>query len=186
MFALDVGGGLALRLHESRHAGELYDLVDRNREHLAPWFPWVETTRGTEDSRAFIERGLRRFAAGNGFEAGLVEDGRLVGCLGLHYVARPEDATEVGYWLARDAQRRGLMRRAIAGLLPHLFEDLGLNRVEIRCDPANARSRAVPERLGFEREGVLREAGVHGDRRFDHVVYGLLRDDWRAGRPAAS
>lgn len=186
MFALDVGGGLALRLHETRHAAELYDLVDRNREHLAPWFPWVETTRGLEDSRAFIERGLRRFAAGNGFEAGLVEDGQLVGCLGLHYVARPEDATEVGYWLARDAQGRGLMRRAIAGLLHHLFEDLGLNRVEIRCDPANARSRAVPERLGFEREGVLREAGVHGDRRFDHVVYGLLRADWRAGRAAAS
>ena len=186
MFALDLGGGLALRLHEARHAGELYDLVDRNRDHLAPWFPWVETTLGPEDSRAFIAGGLRRFASGNGFEAGLVEHGRLVGGVGLHYVARPEDATEVGYWLARDAQGRGLMSRAIAGLLHHLFDELDLNRVEIRCDPANARSRAVPERLGFEREGVLREAGVHGDRRFDHVVYGLLRDAWRAGRAAAS
>ncbi|NBC95196.1 MAG: GNAT family N-acetyltransferase [Deinococcus-Thermus bacterium] len=186
MFALDLGGGLALRLHEARHAGELYELIDRNREHLAPWFPWVETTRGPEDSRAFIEGGLRRFASGNGFEAGVIEHGRLVGGVGLHYVARPEDATEVGYWLAGDAQGRGLMSRAIAGLLHHLFDELDLNRVEIRCDPANARSRAVPERLGFEREGVLRAAGVHGDRRFDHVVYGLLRDAWRAGRAAAS
>jgi ribosomal-protein-serine acetyltransferase len=186
MFALDLGCGLALRLHEARHAAELYELVDRNRGHLAPWFPWVETTRGPEDSRAFIEGGLRRFAAGNGFEAGLVRDGQLVGCLGLHYVARPEGATEVGYWLARDAQGQGLMRRALAGLLPHLFEELDLQRVEVRCDPANARSRALPERLGFRQEGVLRRVGIHGERRFDHVVYGLLRDEWRAARAAES
>jgi ribosomal-protein-serine acetyltransferase len=185
MFALPLDDELALRLHEPRHAGELYALIDRNRAHLAPWFPWVASTRGPDDTRAFIERGLHRFAAGNGFEAGLLAEGRLVGGVGLHYVRRDEGRTEIGYWLSEDAQGRGRITRAVAGLLPWLFETMDLQRVEIRADPANLRSRAVPERLGFREEGRLRRVGIHEGRHFDHVVYGLLREEWRAGRDAA-
>lgn len=186
MFAVALEDDLALRLYERRDAQELYALVDANRDHLARWFPWTAATRGPDDTRTFIEDGLRRFAAGNGFECGIVEAGRLVGTLGLHFVTRPEGVTEIGYWLDRNAQGRGLATRSVAGLLPHLFDAMDLNRVEIRADPANARSRAVPERLGFQQEGVLREVGLRHGRAYDHVVYGLLRDEWRAGRDDAS
>lgn len=185
MFALALEDDLALRLYERRDAEELYALVEANRDHLERWFPWTAGTRGPDDTRAFIEAGLRRFAAGDGFECGIVEADRLVGTLGLHFVTRPEGVTEMGYWLDQDAQGRGLMTRSVSGLLPHLFGAMDLNRVEIRTDPANDRSRAVPERLGFQREGVLREVGLRAGRRYDHVVYALLRDEWRAGRDAA-
>lgn len=186
MFAVALEDDLALRLYERRDAEELYALVEANRDHLERWFPWTEGTRGPDDTRAFIEDGLRRFAAGDGFECGIVEAGRLVGTLGLHFVTRPEGVTEIGYWLDRDAQGRGLVTRSVGGLLPHLFGVMDLNRVEIRTDPANARSRAVPERLGFRQEGVLRAVGLRHGRAYDHVVYGLLRDEWRAARGAAA
>lgn len=181
MFRLRLDDTLSLQLLEARHAIELYALVDANREHLGRWFPWVLETTDPQDSRTFIERGLARFARGDGFEpAGIREGDRLVGCLGLHHVRRPVGKTELGYWLAQDAQGRGIATRTIEGLLPYLFREMELHRIEIRADPANARSRAVPERLGFTEEGVLREAAWDRGQRYDLVIYSLLRPEWEA------
>lgn len=181
MFHIRLDEGLSLQLLEARHAVELYALIDANREHLGRWFPWVQETTDPQDTRAFIEGGLARFARGDGFEpAGIRENGRLVGCLGLHYVHRPVGKTEIGYWLARDAQGRGIVSRTIGGLLPYLFREMDLHRVEIRADPMNDRSRAVPERLGFTEEGVLRAVAWDRGQRYDHVIYSLLRPEWEA------
>jgi ribosomal-protein-serine acetyltransferase len=89
-------------------------------------------------------------------------------------------AGSIGYWLAADAQGRGLMTRAVAACLDHAFAAWDLHRIEIRAAPDNARSRAVPERLGFVQEGILREAERHADRFGDLVVYAMLAADWRA------
>ncbi|NTW87022.1 MAG: GNAT family N-acetyltransferase, partial [Holophagaceae bacterium] len=86
----------------------------------------------------------------------------------------------IGYWLAREAEGQGLMTRAVTALLRHGFRDLKLNRIEIRAGIRNRRSRAIPERLGFRREGTLRQAERLADRFVDHAVYGLLADEWRA------
>ena len=85
----------------------------------------------------------------------------------------------LGYWLARDAQGRGLITRGVAAMLDHAFGPWRLHRVEIRAAPDNARSRAVPERLGFTLEGRLRDAERHPGGFRDLVVYALLAPDWR-------
>jgi ribosomal-protein-serine acetyltransferase len=59
------------------------------------------------------------------------------------------------------------------------FESMGLHRITIRAAPGNTRSRAIPERLGFVQEGVLREAGRVGEGYTDLVVYGVLDREWR-------
>ena len=74
------------------------------------------------------------------------------------------------------------MTRAVAALLRHGFRDLKLNRIEIRAGVRNRRSRAIPERLGFRREGTLRQAERLAERTVDHAVYGLLAEEWRASR----
>jgi hypothetical protein len=69
---------------------------------------------------------------------------------------------------------------ATGALVDHAFGVWKLNRVEIRAGVENKRSRAIPERLGFTQEGVLRQAERVGDRFVDHVMYSILADEWKA------
>jgi ribosomal-protein-serine acetyltransferase len=170
---LEVADGCYLRLLEETDAEELYRLVDANRDHLAEWMPWA-AGQTLEQTANFIHASLRRHAERNGFEMGLILDERMIGAAGfagIDWVAR---ATSVGYWLALEHQGRGLMTRAVKALVDHAFGELELHRVEIQAAEGNRRSRAIPERLGFQEEGTLREAERVGGRYLDLVVYGLL------------
>jgi ribosomal-protein-serine acetyltransferase len=167
-----------LRLLTEHDVEELHALVSANREHLMPWMPWA-ARQTIADTRAFVRTTRRQFAENNGFQMAIVDDGRIAGIVGFHSVSWPNRSTTIGYWLARDAQGRGTMTSAVRALVDYAFGDWGLNRVEIRAAVENARSRAIPERLGFREEGTVREAERVGDRFVDHVVYGMLARDWR-------
>jgi ribosomal-protein-serine acetyltransferase len=157
-------------------AEELHALVEKNRAYLADWMPWAaeQTFQGT---RQFLAGSERRLREGSGFELGLVRDGRIVGAVGLAAVDGVAHSAIVGYWLDEEHQGSGLMTRAVRALVEHAFGEMGLHRVEIRAAATNERSRAIPERLGFRPEGVLREAERVGDRHQDLVVYGRLASD---------
>ena len=86
--------------------------------------------------------------------------------------------TELGYWLGAGYEGRGLATKACRALIQHAFRELGLHRVEIRCMSGNLKSRRIPERLGFAKEGILRQVHCRGDHFDDHVVYGLLANEW--------
>jgi ribosomal-protein-serine acetyltransferase len=70
-------------------------------------------------------------------------------------------------------------------MLDYLFDGLGLHRVAIRCGTGNMRSCAIPQRLGFTREGLLREGEWVNDRWVDLVAWGMLEHDWRTFRGPA-
>ncbi|MCA9838373.1 MAG: GNAT family N-acetyltransferase [Trueperaceae bacterium] len=182
MFELPVNERLKLELLEPGHASELYMLVDANRDHLGTWMPWVENTKSTEDILNFIKSGLNNYAMRNGFQLGLRFEQKLAGVLGLHYIDWDTGATEMGYWLDKKLEGKGLMTAAVSALLEKLFNHYKLNRVEIRANPANTRSRAIPKRLGFLEEGMLRQTGMNAGERFDMVVYGLLKEEWQLRR----
>jgi len=71
------------------------------------------------------------------------------------------------------------MTKACIAMIHHIFNDLHLNRVEIRCAVLNSKSRAIPERLGFSQEGTIREAEWLYDHFVDHIVYSLLAREWK-------
>ncbi|KIL38795.1 alanine acetyltransferase [Gordoniibacillus kamchatkensis] len=167
-----------LELLETRHAEELYRLTDRNRDRLREWLPWLNGTRGMEDSEAFIRTSLQHFANANGGNFGVFYRGQMAGCIGLHNIDWGNRKTSIGYWLGADFQRRGIMTLACGAILDYVFGELELNRAEIRAAEFNARSRAIPERLGFTNEGKIRQAEWLYDHYVDHVVYGMLRDEW--------
>lgn len=172
-----------LRLLELRHAEPLYALIEANRAYLRNWLPWVDGTRSPEDSRTFIESTRHQLAADAGFQAGIWHQDRLAGIIGFHALNRLHRSTSIGYWLDADMQGKGLMTKACEALVRHAFDDLGLNRVEIRAAVDNRKSRAIPERLGFQQEGVLRDAEWLYDRYADLVVYAMLAKDWSRNAP---
>jgi len=179
VFARDLPGGGRLRLLEEADADELFALVDRNREHLAPWLPWVPLTRSREESLEFIRLTRRQLADNDGLQAAIEVDGAIAGMVGFHHVDWNNRATSIGYWLASDRQGRGTMTEAVRAFVDHAFAVWGMHRVVIEAATGNARSRAIPQRLGFREEGVRRGAERNGDDYLDLVIYALLATDPR-------
>jgi ribosomal-protein-serine acetyltransferase len=180
----DLPQGKHLRLIEESDADELFALADANRAHLEPWMPWIPVTRTPDDTRQFIRLTRRQLADDDGMQLAIVGvDGAIAGVVGFHRIDWANRATSIGYWLAADRQGRGLITEAVRALVDYAFGSRGLHRIEIAAAVDNARSRAVPERLGFREEGVRRDAERHGERYLDLVVYALLESEWPPAAP---
>lgn len=168
-----------LRLVEERHTEELFALVDRNRAYLREWLPWLDATTTVEDERTFVRSSLEGFAKGTTIEFAIWHKGGISGGIGLHFIDDVNRSGEIGYWVSEDLQGRGLVTRACVAVLDHAFGNLGLNRVVIRVDVGNTRSRAIPERLGFTQEGVTRQSDWLYTRFRDMVLYSVLAEEWK-------
>jgi ribosomal-protein-serine acetyltransferase len=168
-----------LRLLDEQDARELHELIEANRAYLAPWLPWA-AGQTFEDTLDFI-RGTRSQAEGNnGFQAAIVTEEGIAGMVGYVGLDWGNRSTRIGYWLDEGQQGRGTMTAAVRLLVDHALTVWRLNRVEIIVATGNRRSRAIPERLGFNEEGTLRQFQVIDGRYLDCVSYSMLAADWRA------
>ena len=177
MEPLRITDDAVLRPFEESDAAELTAVVQANREHLARWLPWA-TDYGYIDSTEYISRKVAQLSADDGFEGAIVVDGRIVGAAGFHAIDRVNHSTSIGYWLAAEAEGRGLMTATVRALLDHAFATLGLHRVIIEVVVDNIRSQSIPERLGFTREATLREAKLLHGTYEDAYLYAMLAPDW--------
>lgn len=163
----------------------LWEAVDSSRERLRVWMPWVDGYRSIEDARAFIGRSESDWTTRANLFTAIVEraTGAILGGTGFNEPDWAIRSFEIGYWLRDGAEGHGHVTEAVRLLTRIAFDRLGANRLEIRCDPANARSRAVPERLGFTLEGRLRNnmADRHGGPR-DTLVFSLVPGDPGSGK----
>ena len=184
MFLRTVAPGIELRLFEYGHAETIFATVERHRDYLREWLPWVDFTRSPEDVRQFIARVRAQYESNQGPQMGIWIDGALSGSFGVHPIDWANRSAAVGYWIEPGHQGRGVITRCCRSMLDYLFGELGLHRVEIRCGTGNTKSCAVPARLGFAREGVLQGAEWVSGRWVDLVVWGLLDHQWRASGSA--
>lgn len=129
----------------------------------------------------------REFRAGTLFQWGLeATDGPLVGTCTLAHLDPANRRADLGFALGRAFWGRGYMTAALPALIDFAFGRLGLHRVVADADPRNAPSIRALERLGFVREGFLREHYLVQGEPQDAVLYGLLRSEWaRAAEPGA-
>ncbi|ASS76444.1 RimJ/RimL family protein N-acetyltransferase [Tumebacillus algifaecis] len=170
--------GAELRLLEEFHAEEFFRLTDANREHLREWLPFVDGVQAVENTLGFIKMGREQYANNQGTHYGIFYEGQLAGVIGYHFIDWSNRGTSIGYWLGRSFTGRGLMTAAVKALVDQAFQEYQLNRVEIRVATGNVKSQAIPERLGFVKEGVLRQREWMYDRWLDHVVYSMLASEW--------
>jgi len=182
MFVRQVAPGIELRLFELKDADELFAVIEDDRKALREWLPWVDVTGSADDLRHFIQRVRNQFEMNQGPQGVLRVHGRIAGALGCHPIDWPNLHCSIGYWLHSSHSGRGIVTRACASMLDYLFDELGLHRVTIQCGTGNHKSCAIPERLGFSREGVIREGEWVNDRWVDLVVWGMLEHEWRARR----
>lgn len=177
------GHGLLLRSPQMADFPQWARLRDESRAFLTPWEPiWPSD----DLTRTGFRRRLRRYAediAGDRAYPFLVfreADNALIGGITVANVRRGiVQAGTIGYWIGEPHARRGYMTAALRVLLPTLFGELNLHRVEAACIPNNAASIRVLEKCGFTREGLARRYLCINGVWQDHLLFGLLHDDFR-------
>jgi len=175
------GPRVLLRPLRQDDAPALWEALERSREHLAPWLPWVQDLRTVEDARAAVDRLRARWLSREDLSVAIFdrETGRLLGGTGLHRIDWTARSFEIGYWIRRDAQGQGYVTEAVQLLVRLAFEHLGATRVEIRVDPRNVRSVQIPERLGFVLERTRREhASDPGSPPSVRWVFSLIPEEY--------
>lgn len=178
MFTLPVSEKVSLKLLEQENAAELFFLVNESREHLREWLPWVDGALSPESYRPVIEMWLKQFAEHNGFQAGILYEGKIAGMIGFHKIDWMNRSTSLGYWIGDRFQGHGIMTDSVRTLVDCAFSTYKLNRIEIRCGVENIKSRAIPERLGFHLDGIQRDGEFLYDHFHDLAMYSMLARDW--------
>jgi RimJ/RimL family protein N-acetyltransferase len=165
------------RCWEPAHAALLKDAIDSSLIDLGQWTPWV-IPQPNEISvlQERIDKFREQFGSGQSFIYGLFDrdEGRVVGQAGLYGRIGPA-ALEIGYWIRSDASGQGYATEAARMLTDVAFRECAVDRVEIRCDPDNAASAAIPRRLGFHfREVLKQEAVTPAEGTHDLQIWELL------------
>lgn len=172
-------GRLLLRGLEDGDVDALYEV--NADPQVARYLP-RPAMRAREEAVAMLERCRRYVAEGTGLTWGvaLKPEGRVIGTVVLFDFNEQCAYAQTGYVLGRAHWGRGLMHEAMTRLVEHAFGAMDLRRLEADVDPRNLASLRVVERLGFVREGLLRERWVVEGEISDSVVLGLLRREWAA------
>lgn len=182
----DTASGIAIVPARVGHAAMLAALVARDREHLNAYLPMVATLSSPEAAQAHLLRAAARAADGAVFEWHLFAGEALCGAVRLKDIERDDRKAKIGYFLGSEFAGKGIVTSALKAVLAWCFGPLGLNRIALHCASSNLRSMRVAERLGFVREGVLRQDEFLNGEFVDQYVYGLLAAEFTGSVPAPS
>ncbi len=180
MFSYRVNDRYELRLLQTSDSDELFALTNTNRSYLRTWLPWLDSTNSVADTKNFIQSTLEQFAKNQGFVAAICEKKSIIGVIGFNQIDWQNRIGYLGYWLAEAYQGKGIMTISCRVVIDYAFTTLNLNRLVIFCASENKRSQGIPQRLGFNHEGTMREAEWLYDHFVDHEIYALVRRDWNS------
>jgi ribosomal-protein-serine acetyltransferase len=169
-----------LRTMREEDAEEFFAVIDRNRGRLREWLPWAVADYSIDHTREWLRRQTAEMANHETLGMTIRHHGAICGAIGLHKIDWPNRNSAIGYWLDEAHQGKGIMTSACRAILSEAFDNLGLHRIEIRCATWNHRSSAIPKRLEFVEEGILKQAEWVHDRWLDLRVYSMLVHDWKA------
>jgi RimJ/RimL family protein N-acetyltransferase len=168
---------LRVRCWDPTDASRLLEALGESRTDLLPWLPWAVDEPTTLDRKVELLRTFRgRFDLGEEFVYGVFDpdETRVIGGTGFHMRVGP-NAFEIGYWIRSSETRHGLATEVAGALTKVAFVLMEVDRVEIRVEPTNRASLAIPKKLGFEREALLkrRHPSVGGTMK-DLVVWSMF------------
>ncbi len=174
---------LSIRCWSPADAPALRRALDEADAHLRPWIPWMsQEPRSLEQTAQRLRRERAEFDRDETYRYGIFgHDGaQVLGSTGLFTRAGP-GALETGYWLHPQHCGLGYASEVTMAMTRVAFEVAGVDRVEIVCDPENAASVRIPEKLGYTHEATLRRRGLDSEGRIrDLMVWTLFADAYPA------
>lgn len=174
---IEVDTNVILRQLEFSDSIDIFKTIDINREYLSKWLPFVEFTSELKDTEAFVDSVVN--APEDRFEYifTIRYQNKFIGLIGFKSTDKLNKKTEIGYWLAEKYQKLGIVTKSVEKLCGFAFNDLGINRVQIKCAVENMPSKRIPKRLGFSFEGIERDGELLTGNIFtDLEIYSKLRN----------
>jgi len=151
---------------------DVFNTIANERNYLEEWLPFVELTLDRSFTRLFIENYLKSDRLDTTFT--IYYQNLFVGILGLKDTDPDNKKTEIGYWLSETYQHKGIITLSCKALINYIFDELKLNRIQLKAATGNLKSQRVAERLGFKPEGIEREGELHTRGFVDLAVFSLL------------
>lgn len=169
-----------IRLEQTavKHAEGLLEAINSSRAQLSEFLPWVPNMQSVGDLIAYIRKCEQLYEQGLEVSFVIMLDDQPAGRIGLHYLNVFNQSAAIGYWLAESAQGRGIMVRSCKALIDYGFKELALHRIEIKAATLNLKSQAIPRKLGFQQEGILRQSEKVNGKFLDLVLYSMLHEEW--------
>lgn len=177
MINLRVSDMILLKQLGASDGSKLFALVDKNRQRLREYLPWLDKNTTQEDSVYFINDCQEIFDKNGAVNFGIFFEEKLVGLTGYHPLDNANKIGSIGYWIDSDHSGQGIMTKATQAVIDFGFKDLKLNRIEIRCAVHNVPSNAVAKKLKFKFEGTLRQVENLYGKYVDHNVYSFLSNE---------
>lgn len=175
---INVEENLSLELLDDHLAIALFELIELNRDFLQPWMPSINNIKSLQLMRDFISGTKVRNAVSNEFAFAIIFENELIGRIGVYKIDLNNKVGELGYWLAKNNNGNGLLTKCCRKLTSYCFEELHLNRIEIKCATDNYKSQGIPLRLNYQLEGILRQAEYNGHGFNDLKLFTMLIKDW--------
>jgi ribosomal-protein-serine acetyltransferase len=175
---ITVDKNITLEITSEKFAAPLFNLVNSNRKHLSAFLPWVENMQTVEDMRQYLKNCelLQEERKEVGFI--IVLNNMPAGRIGLHHLNLQNRIGSIGYWLDKRAEGKGIVTKSCMKLIDYGFVEMFLNRIEIKAAVKNFKSQAIPIKLNFMKEGVLRQAEFVNNEFIDLFLYSMLKEEW--------
>lgn len=176
---------LILQRFTKRDAPTLDEAIRLSLADLNQWLPWARLDYTSSDTNAFIRDSIQAWKEERAWDYSIrsKEDPRKhLGNVSFWTVSKLGKIAEIGYWVRSGETSRGICTEAVGLLLEETFNSLGYHKVVLRIAVGNHPSDRVAEKLGFTREGVLREELLIRGNWVDHSLWSLLDREYRAAR----
>lgn len=178
MFSYQMNENLSLKLFAPNDAENIFHLTDMNRDFLRKWLPWIDFIQTVDDSKRFIQNGLKGYMENKSLYCTMIYNGKTAGVAGFKEINQATKTAQMGFWLGESFTGKGIAVNTAKALTQYAFKELKLQKVEIRVAINNEKARNIPEKLHFKQEGIIRNAEFLNGKYIDQVVYGLLIDEW--------
>ncbi len=174
---INIDDKIRIELIEEKHTQSIFNMVNENRNHLRPWLPFVDRMQTVEFTQNFVNGTMQRNKEGIEYAFVIFSNDEMVGRVGVYKIDNQNSIGEIGYWIIENSQGNGIVTKCCKALIDFCFNELKLNRIEIKCGIENFKSKTIPEKLNFTKEGVIRQGELLYDKFIDLNLYSFLKAD---------
>lgn len=173
-------GPISIRRYQNGDGASIYALAERkgNREHLTGIADDISNLKSVEEAEIKARRHRAEWAKRDRFVAGIWDKDMYLGEIWIEPANWLVPCFEIGWFIDKGHEGEGLAYMAATAAIDFIFNELNAHRIIAQTDDINTRSYKLAERLGFTREGYMRESEIKDGKRYGKLLYGLLRSEW--------